>query len=811
MEGDPQDGGERSEAFVAVLFPFVAVVFGCLARQLLLVHNAFPYTAVLLILGGIFGTIDYHGNLGILGDSMEWWINIPGELILYVFLPALIFADTMTINVHLFKKSFVQAVLLAGPGLALGAFLTALVGKYVFPYDWSWAVSMTLGSILAATDPVAVVSMLKELGASPTLSMLVSAESLLNDGSAVVLYALFVNIAEGQSYGAWGVIKFLLQNAVAGPCIGIAFGIGLVAWLSVTTDLLVEISLTVATAYLSYFVADDPCGSSGVLATVFTGITMSFVGRANITGKGTRALGHVWETLEFIGNTIIFFLSGMIIAARVLDLGERGFVGGREWGLLFALYAFVILIRFAMLILFYPLLYFSGYGMDWRKMFVVGWGGLRGAVGLALALAVEDSPLFENEETRSLVLFYVSGIVILTLVLNGPSTGFVLRLLGLSGSRTFGRELLLHDVENYLGSKDAKHFREAVEALAVGTAHQEIVAQFLPHMKGFLELSEAQLERRRNRGHAQFSTHDMHHLQYKLVHVTTEVGMEHRLDQHEREEFLRGLHLSYLNWMRLEYAHMLESGSLSRDAFIILDYALEVSMDYVGDVEKASQVEWEVVEEFLGWTATRPGLLGLSHAKALVGEVVGLRWTSDVETGLHVCLAYLQAHRHSREQVDKRRASYEQRRRHSSNANGDSPGFWEDSELFSAVNRHASGLLWTFLSEVVTSSQAYEDRATAQVLRMQRLDATAVEAAATTWVILHLLHMEDGLVGQLHAGGFLTSQEADSLWDRNEHARMAAGRYHAVYRAVRHGPDALGDAAQHNLHVGWVLCRGLCG
>ena len=810
MEGEPQSEEERPEAFVAVLFPFFAIVFGCLTRQLLLIHNAFPYTAVLLILGGIFGTIDYHGNLGILGDSMEWWINIPGELILYVFLPALIFADTMTINVHLFKKSFVQAVLLAGPGLALGAFLTALVGKYVFPYSWSWAVSMTLGSILAATDPVAVVSMLKELGASPTLSMLVSAESLLNDGSAVVLYALFVNVAEGRSYDAWGVIKFLLQNAVAGPCIGIAFGIGLVAWLSVTTDLLVEISLTVATAYLSYFVADDPCGSSGVLATVFTGITMSFVGRANITGKGTRALGHVWEIIEFMGNTIIFFLAGMIIATRVLDLGKRGFVGGREWGLLFALYAFVILIRFVMLILFYPLLYYTGYGMDWRKMLVVGWGGLRGAVGLALALAVEDSPLFEDEETRSLILFYVSGIVLLTLILNGPSTGFVLRILGLTGGKTFGRELLLHDVENYLGSKAANHFSEAVGALVVGTARQEIVAQFLPHMKRFLELSEAQMERHRKRGHAQFSTHDMHHLQDKLLHLTTEVGMERRLDQQEREEFLRELHLCYLNWMRLEYTRMLESGSLGNDAFIILDYAVEVSMDYVGDVEKASQVEWEVVEEFLGWTARRPQTLGLQRAKALVGEVVGLGWTTDVETSLHVSLAYLQAHEHSRKQVEKRRASYEQQRRRSDDANGEAPGFLEDSELFLEVNRHASGLLWTFLSEVVTSSQMYEERAVAHVMHVQSMDAAAVEAVATTSVVLHLLHMEDALVARLHAGGFLTSQEADSLWDRNEQARMAAGRYHAVYRTVCQDPDSLGDVTQHNLHVGWVLCRGLC-
>jgi sodium/hydrogen exchanger 10/11 len=181
------------------------------------------------------------------------WLHIDPHLLLYSFLPALIFADAVNLNIHLAKRVFFQCMLLAGPGVVLGSLLNALVGHYVFPYGWDWNLSMAFGAILSATDPVAVVALLKSLGASkqvrdshitcivvtlpllpllsshsspPTqLTMAVTGESLMNDGAAIVVFILFWDIYQGEVYTPWSGMQFFAQLALGGPLVGVLFGI----------------------------------------------------------------------------------------------------------------------------------------------------------------------------------------------------------------------------------------------------------------------------------------------------------------------------------------------------------------------------------------------------------------------------------------------------------------------------------------------------------------------------------------------------------------------------------------------------------
>ncbi|KAK4400148.1 Sodium/hydrogen exchanger 7 [Sesamum angolense] len=147
-----------------------------------------------------------------------------------------------------------QMFLLAGPGVLISTFCLGAALKLAFPYNWSWKTSLLLGGLLSATDPVAVVALLKELGASKKLSTIIEGESLMNDGTAIVVYQLFYRMVRGWSFNWGAVIKFLTQVSLGAVGLGLAFGIASVLWLGfIFNDTVIEISLTLAVSYVAYF------------------------------------------------------------------------------------------------------------------------------------------------------------------------------------------------------------------------------------------------------------------------------------------------------------------------------------------------------------------------------------------------------------------------------------------------------------------------------------------------------------------------------------------------------------------------------
>merc|ERR1719229_196154 len=133
--------------------------------------------------------------------SYNSWASVDPHLLLFTFLPPLLFGDAMTIDTHVAKRTGGQCLILAGPGVVIGSMATALVLYFMLPYGWDFPTSLMVGSILAATDPVAVVSLLKDMGASPVLTMQIQGESLLNDGTAMVVFSVAYGLVEGKDCG----------------------------------------------------------------------------------------------------------------------------------------------------------------------------------------------------------------------------------------------------------------------------------------------------------------------------------------------------------------------------------------------------------------------------------------------------------------------------------------------------------------------------------------------------------------------------------------------------------------------------------
>ena len=307
---------------------------------------------------------------------------------------------------------------------------------FAWNYDWGWTFCFMFGSILAATDPVAVVAVLKELGASKRLSTLIEAESLLNDGTAFVFFEIFRKFASNPSNTTFGsVIADFAQLAIGGVVCGIVFGWITYRALSVVfSNFQIEITFTLCMCYLSFYFAEHVLGASGVLTVVFMGLWVSKNKQA-ISPVDEETVHHFWEMAGFILNTILFFITGQVITYRVYN--DSSSYSWRDGVILFILYIMCHIIRGIAVAVLFPLLRKIGYGITWHDCSVIVYGGLRGAIGLALALIVDDTAFSHSDESvqelnKDRVLFHVCGIVFLSLTINATTVKYLVNGLELN-------------------------------------------------------------------------------------------------------------------------------------------------------------------------------------------------------------------------------------------------------------------------------------------------------------------------------------------------------------------------------------------
>ncbi|KAJ9546884.1 hypothetical protein OSB04_019427 [Centaurea solstitialis] len=304
----------------AVLFVGISLVLGIATRHLL-GGTRVPYTVALLLLGIAMGSLGLYNQsinlsitvilsflkslysaeygtshrLGKVGDGIRIWANIDADLLLAVFLPALLFESSFLMEVHQIKKCMAQMIILAGPGVLISTFILGSALKLLFPYNWSWKTSFLLGGLLGATDPVAVIALLKELGASKKLSTIIEGESLMNDGVAIVVYTLFFRMVTGSSFSWETVIKFLATASLGAVGMGVAFGLVSYLWLGyIFNDTVIEITLTVAVSYLAYFMSQEGSDISGVLTVTALGMFYAAVARTAFSGEVQHRLHHFW-------------------------------------------------------------------------------------------------------------------------------------------------------------------------------------------------------------------------------------------------------------------------------------------------------------------------------------------------------------------------------------------------------------------------------------------------------------------------------------------------------------------------------------
>jgi len=447
-----------------------------------------PYTVVVFVLG--FLTTAWqkavadntaYGDWQSFFRGVELWEGIEGHLLLYSMLPPLLFAEVMKINVQLVRKCFWQCFVIAGPGVILGTLLTGTLAKYVLPYGWGWPLALNLGAMLSATDPVAVMAICKSLGVSERLSMLVAGESLLNDGVAIMIFQFTLRKALDETINVDWTIDFILKVVVLSPLIGATCGFVSVAILarvsseSYHSDALIQVVITICCAYLSFFLAESEMQGSGVLGVIVSGYVMacySWPLYASI-----EVIHVVWETVEMVGNTVIFFLAGLLFAATIFD--KWGHIEGAEFGWLLVLYLLVTATRAVVIGVLWPLINRVGQPVTTQESAALVWGGLRGAVSLALAIIVDESSEV-SKETGARIMFYAGGIAALSLLINATTMSKVMVMLGLVKSDE-ARALRVAKMGEYLHLKGEAERKELLASKQYQDVDKAALETLMPH------------------------------------------------------------------------------------------------------------------------------------------------------------------------------------------------------------------------------------------------------------------------------------------------------------------------------------------
>ena len=240
---------------------------------------------------------------------------------------------------------------------------------------------------------------------------------------------------------------------------------------STMSDLLVQISAVTLATYVTFFIAEGLLHVSGVIALVAFGLTLTYVGKPRLKPEANRFMENFWELAGYIANTLIFILVGVVIAMRV-DISWTGLLA------CVCIYIGINVIRLFVIFLFYPLMKRCGYGLTIRECILLGWGGLRGALGLTLALVVSICPGIPDE-IRKQVLFYTAAIVTLTLLLNATTVRRLLNRLGMSCAQSAKRviDYKLHEKER---KSTLLYFEKLHRREMLAGADWEYLSSFLP-------------------------------------------------------------------------------------------------------------------------------------------------------------------------------------------------------------------------------------------------------------------------------------------------------------------------------------------
>lgn len=301
---------------LAFLFIFTILLLGVIVRAIMLwtALHCIPYRVIMFSIGGVLGFCackfpEFKPIVGIC------YIDV--DIILLLFLPTLIFSTSYSVDAHSFWKSFPQILLVGVPGALLTALITAFMAYYLIESSWNFPTAVLFGVVCSPIYPLEVVKQLKEMSKGKFISVLLLGEGLIGDVTIMIEFTAVFGYLAMAVTDASQISLLLLRYAGGGVLLGIVMGKVLGTLLSITYyDLLCAVIVTLAGAYLTYYIGEKFLYVSGLLGTVIAGVMVSNK-KSTVAGDVEQVVAHFWTILAHVANSLVFTMVGVVIFEKV--------------------------------------------------------------------------------------------------------------------------------------------------------------------------------------------------------------------------------------------------------------------------------------------------------------------------------------------------------------------------------------------------------------------------------------------------------------------------------------------------------------
>lgn len=420
----------------AILFPGLCLLLMIFAYQVKSVTKV-PTAPLLILIGiGLRGVGHYIGHLE---NSITVLTEVNKEVVTLALLPILIFESSFRMDWYIIKKQIWQIIPLSTTVMISCSVLTAVALKYVLNYDYSWEYLFRLGIILSATDNIAANALLKDIYASDHLESLIEGESMFNNASVLVVFSVLIEENIGVTSGISHFVRYSFGGFVVGIIVSFLLGFFIKRLLN---KFYIETNFILVAAYLMYWVCEkSEVQVSGAVALVSFGLYMAAYGKTLISPSIEVRLQEFLNLMCHNIESIVLIIGGIIFGNS--GVYDSSLLETKDYYCLFILIPLIYLIRAIVLLVHFPFLKVTGYGLTFKELCLIWISGMKGVISIVLILILHQDAFIEEEHFKMIVVYFGIGTAGFSILFGNLGTRLFVKFLGLEEMNDVQENMLI--------------------------------------------------------------------------------------------------------------------------------------------------------------------------------------------------------------------------------------------------------------------------------------------------------------------------------------------------------------------------------